>query len=267
MNRHTEMRQLLYPYLQKELTPDEVQQVEDHVAACKECAMELTATQSALDVLPRSVKSASEERTEAFWDQFPMDVVRRIQGEDVPGKAHGSSFWEAIELLLVSRWKVLAPVGVALVVVGLFLLFRQPQQPLEVAHEQPVLTGQPVQVERAAERAAQYFQKSKTLLVGISNMRTVEGQPVDLTSERRVSRELVHEARYLRQQPLDVRSTQLIGDLERILIELANMEKEADLPNVEMIRSGIHRENLLFKIRMAQPLYDSTRIAIKQTSY
>jgi hypothetical protein len=67
----------------------------------------------------------------------------------------------------------------------------------------------------------------------------------------------VHEARYLRNQPLDARSAELVGDLEKIMIELANLEEEHDLPNVELIRTGIRRENLLFKIRMAENLLEA----------
>ena len=267
MNRHAHIRHLLYSYLQSELTPEEDQQVESHIASCKSCSAEIATMKSALEALPRAVKSPSEERTEDFWNQFSMDVVRRIREEEVPGKALASWFWDAIKSLLASRWKLLAPAGAAIVIAGLILLLQHPEKPVEIAEQQPPLTGQSVQVEKTAERAAQYFQKSKVLLVGISNMKTAEGQMIDLTSEKKMSRELVHEARYLKQQPLDVRSTRLIGDLERILIELANMEEETDLPNVEMIRGGIHRENLLFKIRMAQPVFDSTRIAIKQTTY
>ena len=51
----------------------------------------------------------------------------------------------------------------------------------------------------------------------------------------------------------------LIGDLEKILIELANIKEESGLPNVEIVRGGIHQENLLFKIRMAEAMYDTTR--------
>jgi len=267
MNRHAQTRQLLYSFLHKQLTPEEERQVENHLAACKSCSAEVTMMRSAIEALPRPAKSASGERTEDFWNQFSMNVVRRIREEQAPDKSFASSVWETIASMVETRWRALAPAGAAVAIAGLILLLQQPEQPPEVADQQLPLTGQSVQLEGTAERAAQYFQRSKTLLVGISNMKTGEGQPVDLTAEKKMSRELVHEARYLKQQPLDVRSTRLIGDLERILIELANMEEEADLPNVEMIRGGIHRENLLFKIRMAQPLYDSTRIAIKQTSY
>jgi hypothetical protein len=95
------------------------------------------------------------------------------------------------------------------------------------------------------------------LFVGLTNMKLHDDENIDLSAERKVSRQLIHEARYLKTQPIDERSAQLIGDLEKILIELANMKEENDISNVEIIRGGIHQENLLFKIRMAESLYDS----------
>jgi hypothetical protein len=267
MNRHIQARRLLYPYLQKELTPEDEQWVENHLTDCKRCAEELEMMKSALELFPRTSTSPSNERSGEFWNQFAQNVSRRIQEEEMRSKARASSLWETVESFLLLRWKTIAVSSAAMAAVGVLLLFREPTLPVQTEQQQSPLIGQSVQLERTAERATQYFQKSKVLFVGITNMKTVEGEPVDLTAERRVSRELIHEARYLKKQPLDVRSTRLISDLERILIELANMKEETDLPNVEMIRSGIHRENLLFKIRMAQPLYDSTRIAMKQTSY
>jgi len=90
------------------------------------------------------------------------------------------------------------------------------------------------------------------LLVGIENMKTGEGGAVDLSAERRASRDLVQEARYFRQLRLDPRSERLMGDLEKIFIELSNSHDSRSRPDVELLRSGIQQENLLFKIRMAE---------------
>ena len=68
-----------------------------------------------------------------------------------------------------------------------------------------------------------YLRKSRTLLVGVANMKVPEDQPADLHAEQQISRELVSEARALRQEPLDLHSARLINDLEKIQIELANM--------------------------------------------
>jgi len=98
------------------------------------------------------------------------------------------------------------------------------------------------------------------LLIGISNLKTGAGEPVDLSVEQRASRDLVREARYLKQRPLDPRVDELIDSMSRILIEMANITRDNQIPNVEIVRSGIHQENLLFKIRMAETVYDSAHI-------
>ena len=96
------------------------------------------------------------------------------------------------------------------------------------------------------------MKKSRVLLVGVSNMRTDGESPIDLSIERRQSRELVHVSRDLKTHALDARSAKLVGDLEKILIELANSDEKHDVPDVEIIRSGIRHNNLLFKIRMTE---------------
>ena len=265
MRNHSTTRLQLYAYLQRELDPAERERVEDHIASCSACADELAAIRSAINLLPRTVDSPAEERPEEFWNEFARTVQRTIVKKESPRRSFLPSFSEIADVLLLSRWKIVAAsvtIGVAL---GTLLLLPSNEQTGHMQQAESVRT--PVEGEAATDRANQYFRKSKILLVGITNMKTGEGQSVDLKAEQRVSRELVHEARYLMQQPLDDRSTKLISDMERILIELANLEQEADLPNVELIRSGIHRENLLFKIRMANPVYDSTRTLVVRDSY
>ncbi len=265
MNSHTTTRLQLYSYVQNELNPGERQSVENHLAACPACANELAEIRSALELLPRAVDSPAEERPEEFWNDFARTIQRTIVNQEASRRSFFPAFSEITDLLLISRWKIVAATVMIGAVLGTLIILQSPEQSGPIQQSEFVRT--PVEAEVATDRANQYFRKSKMLLVGITNMKTGEGQPVDLKTEQRVSRELVHEARYLREQPLDDRSTKLIGDMERILIELANLEQETGLPNVELIRSGIHRENLLFKIRMANPVYDSTRTFFARDSY
>jgi hypothetical protein len=114
-------------------------------------------------------------------------------------------------------------------------------------------------------RLSDYFRKSKTLLVGVSNITPVKGESVDLDAERRTSRTLLREARYLRSGPVDARSSRLIDDLDRILIGLANGEEAASAPDIRMIRGGIQSRNLLFKLRMQETR--SQQLPVQQASY
>ena len=104
---------------------------------------------------------------------------------------------------------------------------------------------------------ADYFRKSKVLLIGISNISIERGERLDVSTERRAARKLFQQARYLGAQAHDERSRVLIEALERILLELANMDQQADLPEVEIVRAGMHQENMLFKIRMAETEFSS----------
>jgi anti-sigma factor RsiW len=118
-------------------------------------------------------------------------------------------------------------------------------------------TGRGVQY--ASDRVTQYFRRSKILLVGIANMQEDQDHQLDLSAERRTSKALVKEARFLRQQnDIDPRTRGLIEALNRILIELANLAESNQAPGVEIIRGGIRQENLLFKIRMAEAARDTT---------
>ena len=83
----------------------------------------------------------------------------------------------------------------------------------------------------------------------------------DLQAEREASRELVNEARALREEALDVNSARLINDLEKIQIELANMTPDDASPGVAMLRQGIESKNLLFKLRIAETLYQQVKYA------
>ena len=104
-------------------------------------------------------------------------------------------------------------------------------------------------------------------MVELANRKHYEGKPTDLSLERRVSRQLLNEARFLKQQPLTPYTTQLMSDIEPVLIELANSEHHSEKPTVELLREGIFQGNLLFKVRMAQIAYDSTtRMRIQYAS-
>ena len=272
MTRHSNIRSKFYEYLRNELLPADRIAIETHVAACKECANELETIREALAAFSAPESHASEGQTGEFWDAFASRITKNAI-EQPP--VQRNLFVETIDWLIESfylhrRYTYTASGALAVMLIGLaFWMFAVPEKreltldgtstPLEhqaelSSSDEVMNRGQIVPV----ERVGQYFRKSKMLLVGLTNMKTNEGEPLDFSAERRVSSDLIREARYLKQQPIDPRSRQVMKDLERILIKIKNIEEQHDLPDVEIIRGGIHQENLLFKIRMAEAMYDSS---------
>ncbi len=257
MSAHNRMRLLLFDYLRDELPGEERSAVEEHLNECPECTDELRDLRSYMEATQNIVKAPSERQSDEYWRGFVAAVERRMLAERAPAPRQRQTILELIETLWIYRHPRLAAATfmLAALAAGLVIWRWPAPDDRRVTPGISPQAGQVVPV--SSQRVEEYFRKSKVLLIGLSNMKTDDAAPVDLSTERKVSRELVHEARFLRSQPLDERSARLIDDLQRILIELANMHEQGEVPNVEIIRVGIHRENLLFKIRMAEQLYDS----------
>jgi hypothetical protein len=257
MTQH--VRDLLYDYATGALDEAERTRVAGHLAHCPSCSGDFAIVQAALALLPKPATSPDEERDAAFWTSFANGVEARTRAA-----TRRTASWplaardSLLSFIAFNRAPLLAGAGTIAMIAAAVVMFwprATDQRPPEVgtsAENVMTVANEPTR------RMNDYLTQSKVLLVGIVNMKADEGIPLDLSAEQRKSRALVHEARYLRQQPMDARSARLISDLEKILIELANMEEHQDLPDVELIRTGIRRENLLFKIRMAESYLDAS---------
>jgi hypothetical protein len=296
MRRHKHVQLSLYDYLQGALDDQQHSEVEEHLRSCRACAEDLRHMQEALSLVVRPEHPASHARSEEFWETFAPSVEKRIQ-QRRQQKSQLAGLWDIIHSYLFFRRGsfALAAIATAIVLLAILLVNKPAPQrevvfidsaksksiPLEPRKEialgtteaQPPIRENlsqpeyrasrpesPLRVRYADNRMSQYLRKSKVLLIGIANLKTDDGQPVDLSIEQRASRELVREARYLKQRPLNPRVDELVDAMSRILIELANITKDKQIPNMEIVRSGIHQENLLFKIRMAEAVYDSAQI-------
>ena len=259
MRKHSHIQALLYEYLRGDLNPIDHKKVEDHLAECQHCASEAMSLIAMIKTIDREIKAPSEEQSPEFWNNFVLRVEDKLREEQHAEKRPTSSIWDKLESLFIFRRRIIAAACGSLAIVLLIVVILKWYTPPQHEEQREQIAQQPLQSDTTSERMSKYFRKSKVLLVGITNMKTDEHYPLDLTAERRASRELIHEARYLKSQPLDIRSAKLIDDMEKILIELANLEEQNDLPNVDIIRGGIHSENLLFKVRRAEAMYDTTR--------
>jgi hypothetical protein len=296
VSRHKDIQLSLYDYLDGTLDEERRAAVEEHLHSCSTCAGDLSRMQEALALAARPDRPASVARSEEFWATFATAVEGRISRRSQK-KTLLVDAWDLVHSYLFFHRGSFALTGMAAAMILLaIVLVNRPAPTREVVFvdssksksipleppDEPALRadeerpGQsddlsrqnftasaqepPLRVRSADNRMSQYLRKSKILLIGIANLKTDDGQPVDLSVEQRTSRELVREARYLRQRPLNPRVDQLVDEMSRILIELANVTKDKQVPNMEIIRSGIHQENLLFKIRMAEAVYDSAHL-------
>ena len=257
MSKHDQIQCQLYDYIQGGLELHERKKIEAHAASCAVCNRELEELRDLIENPLPTLGEPSDERTPAYWNDFASEVERRIQEIDGQRLVRQFSLWDWLNSLLVFNKSQVITIGSVLAVVCAAISLWLLHTPLPVEEKivsPPIVSAQFAEVD---QKVSNYLHKSKTLLVGISNLDLARDNSIDLTTEKKVSRQLVREARYLHDQPLDIRSARLIGDLEKIQIEIGTMKDYGAVPHIEMVRNGIYRENLLFKIRMAESMYDT----------
>ena len=260
MSTHSYIQQQMYEYIRGELDTPVMEEIDRHISACQSCRQELDELKLFFGRTESGYQNPSEARSPEFWNEFADTTMQRIQSSAHEIKKSPLGFWEnIIESIFTYRVPALGLTGVMALAIIIFILWQKPQtEKPDIVAEQP----SPVDTSVAPvdKRFESYLRKSKTLLIGVTNMDLKNDQPIDITTEQKVSHELVSEARALQQQPpITVHSGQLLSDLEKIQMQLANIDQNNPIPRIEMIRHGIREDNLLFKIRMAESVYGHAR--------
>lgn len=283
MSKHRKVRKLLYEYLRSELGEEETGIVREHLRSCAACSSEADELGRLLRVFPGTMKRPSDARGEEYWAEFADMVDRSARRTPSPDSA-GKNLAELLGEIFVMRKRFAygAAAGAAVVILLVVGTLKwdslRPVQPAPVetvtgsTTEKSTNALDPETATVAADsltdfdrRLGTFFRKSRTLLVGVSNMDVAEGAVYNLEGEQRASRSLLREARYLESGPVDLRSAKLLEDLNAIMIELANADQPGRGPGIELVRRGITRKNLLFKLRMQESQYDQPQV--RQASY
>lgn len=262
---HRRIRLQLYDFVSGTLSEQERLIVQQHVDSCATCRQELQSLERTLTLLGRSPSEPSSARSEEFWMELADSVERSIVVVQRKPRWHLRDALEPIWLMLrVHRGYAYALGACAAIVLIAMLLVRQ--DGVQSFPPEPEIVSSDF-ASSVDGRMREYFRKSRTLLVGIANMTEDRIAPADLRAEQQFSRELLEEARLLRREHLAPHAKRLVNDLEKILIEFANLEPAARRSDVELVRNGIAQENLLFKLRMAEATFDTAAARVVNNTY
>ncbi len=262
---HKEVRRNLYDFLRNALNDDERRRVQEHLDACTPCKHELQQLDRTLQLLSPAPSDPAAVRDNAFWDELAREVEKQVAWTSRPGVVR--RMVENVRAFMMLRPTYAYAAGASLVLLVALFFMRQPVQEDRAMVDDVSFPEHAIVRESPAERMSEYFRKSRTLLVGIANMRPGYMAARDISEEQEFSRALIQEARALKQQGLDPRAARLVNDLEKIFIELTNIEPSRHMRDVELVRSGIVQENLLFKLRMAEAALDTTMLQFANDGY
>lgn len=236
---HFENKGILFHY--QELPDAEAKAYLAHLASCAECRTQMDAIKGTLSILDQRETISPDE---AFWQKF--DVRLRDAVSETPGP-------EKRGLIRFPWAQGLA--AVALLVIGVWIgtQFSRPKIPQAI----PKVDLKILPDDLFFEQAGNYVQRSKTLLIGMVNM-DIEGlddAAIDLSLQRRMSRELISQASFLRDhypKRGGDRLLELINELEIIFLQIAHLEANGSVEGLEIIRYGLDQSDLMLKINLEQ---------------
>ncbi|TAK54771.1 MAG: hypothetical protein EPO24_12790 [Bacteroidetes bacterium] len=261
MNEHARAKAHLYEFVRNELPEEDRQRIERHIQSCNQCREEASTLSTFFQEVDKATIDWSAQQPEEYWNTFAYSVQARITKEEPAQATAIERFLEWLDSVITFRPRDIAIAGACCIlllaglVAGKYFLQQEKPPSQQQAARQVV---SPVDSEYI--RLHEYFRRSRALLVGLANSGLEEGEPADMEAEQTISKSLIHEARQLKQQPLDSRSERLISDMEKILLKLANSEMSENSADLELIRDGIERGNLLYKVRRAEAAYNQPTV-------
>jgi len=256
MGECRKMKGLFLESLYGELDMDRKEPLKRHLAACRKCSEEY-------EKMARTLRTMSGRTTpdpgRDFWDGYWDKLEQRMRKEGVfEPRAADVRERPRIRSGFFLHWGYRAAGAIAILAVGILIGRLFLSRPVTIKRQ--VQSGAPSVLPAASSgdltsRTSRYLERSKVILLALVNFdpgkQDVYG--LNLPRQKEVSGELVKEASILKGELRTAKERQLeklVGDLEMILMQIANLKSEADLPTVEIIRAGVEHKDILFKISL-----------------
>jgi hypothetical protein len=243
---HDHMIEALYGVLD----PAETERFARHRESCPACAAEFDALNGTLRLMDRRERP---DPGPEFWDGYWDRLSRRMLWESTDnGRRHTLADRLGRLFPRLPRWTYQTVGAAALVLIGIVIGARL-LGPGGGPGRTAVATGTVMSASPAVVQAANFFDRSKVILLGLVNYdpATEDAFALDLEGKKAASRALVAEAPGIRKGldgPGQRRLRELVADLEVIMMQIANLESGQDLEGVELVKQGVDRKGLFLKI-------------------
>lgn len=204
-----------------------------HLADCSRCRSSYTRLQrvmAAVDTLPEPVLPESFERI--TWARLEPSLRR-------PG-------WRSWFVFSSTRLAVAS--AVIVLVAGAFYAGRMTREPAGVGG---MVSAEQLREHILLSDLGEHLDRSQMMLVDLVS--TGDDGTVDMSAERRRAGELVTANRLYRQtaeETGEARVTELLDELERLLVDLAASPDTLSAQDMEDVRKRIDANGLLFKVRV-----------------
>ena len=233
--------------LYNELDSKILKALEVHLQKCSQCRKEF-------DQMKNTIKQIKKDDVpdpgKQYWDSYWSNLDQRMEEKNIQTKRKSDSNNIFSMHTNIRTWtiRILSAAAMLLIGIGIgYLYFNNPES------GSPINGQIPVQTAAYNQEAAHYLESSKILLLGFVNFDTDEIDPtsMDFSRQQQAAKSLIRRAAVLKDDLTgkeNQRVLALIQELEIILLQISNCEKEFDIPAIDLIKSGVDNNALLMKI-------------------
>jgi len=258
MTTCSKYRELFVPALYDEISGEERRPLEEHLQECEKCTAEFEQMKKTAGFMSRRKR---ELPSDEYWESFEKNLQGKLKSESAGGTLHPQKKKNLIQLFQAApAWSYQLAAAIVLIALGVFIgrtFFRSADMhPTQIAQKKGVENSL-IQRTAVDNRAYNYIERSKILLLGMVNLDqdAEQSSATDFSRQKQIAGDLVQQAHALKNDlnGEDQRKlSDLVSDLEVILLQIANLESEHDMPAVEMIRAGVDRKAILLKINLTE---------------
>jgi len=241
--RHISDEELLLDYY-GEVTPERRAEMHAHVETCAECQSldrELRAVLALVDGEP--LPEAPEGFEREMWARLEPVVSGFSRTNEVRLKADSTWSFE------FPRWALAA--SVAALAVGSFALGRVWDTPTTTSPREPARTAAELSERMLRSEVEEHLERSQRVLVELAN--ADDSAPVLLATDRERAADLVAAGRLYRRSAEvmgDADTRDLLEDVERVLVEIANGPEVESSNDLSGVRARISDQDLIFRLRV-----------------
>ncbi len=241
--------------LYRELTSRQQQAFDKHLATCPHCAEEYQQLLWTLNIMDRRQAPAMDP---AYWEGFWDRLSDRLE----PGrrKLFRPDWRRWIPPVTIPVRPAWVPVAAAVlliatgVYIGRSIYLSQPHGPAAATR---AVVFDPAVVAEFHGMLSHYLGQSRSLLLGLENFDIEHDDPalLDFPRQQMVSWELLVQGRQIKRHAIasgDPRLQYLVGEIERVLLQLANSEGEDLEWTIRLVQEGLEQNAILVKINLTE---------------
>lgn len=268
MNDHKKFKRLIEPALYGELMDADREFFQTHMHSCTECAAEYSALAETLGAVRERQRTEPDQQ---FMDSFWMTLEPKLQPEQRPLSSRLNKILASFAVQ--PSWSYRIAGAAAILIVGIVIGHYFEKE--TVVTSQKIIAAQHDSLadQQATIQALQYIERSKLLLMGLTNYTGGEDdiETLNLPYQKKISKELIVQAAELKQilrgsSNQEIRK--LVSDIELVLMQVANLDSKVGLSGVEVIKDGVKAKGIILKIyiqemnnhdKNAAPVNDNTK--------